>query len=105
VRHDPDDLPASTPTGPVVRQPGRRQPPPSLSEARETELPFGKFRGYTLGQVALLEPTYVDWLAQTITRDHDLVRMARVVQADLDRHGVPRRTRPPTPGWGSRATG
>lgn len=104
VRHDPDDLRASTPTGPVVRQPGRRQPPPSLSEARETELPFGKFRGYTLGQVALLEPTYVDWLAQTITRDHDLVRRARVVQAELDRQGVIRRIRPATPGWGSRPT-
>ena len=104
-RHEPDDLRASTPSGPVERQPGRRQPPPTLDEARQTELEFGKFRGYTLGQVALLEPTYIDWLAQTITRDHELVRMARVVQADLDHQGVVRRVRPATPGWGSRATG
>jgi curved DNA-binding protein CbpA len=105
ARHEPDDLRASTPSGPVERQPGRRQPPPTLDEARQTELEFGKFRGYTLGQVALLEPTYIDWLAQTITRDHELVRMARVVQADLDHQGVVRRVRPATPGWGSRATG
>lgn len=106
VRHEPDELRASTPSGPVERRvSGRRQPPPSLREARETELAFGKFRGYTLGEVALLEPTYIDWLAQTVTRDHELVRMARVVKADLDRQGVVRRTRPPTPGWGSRATG
>ena len=106
VRHEPDELRASTPTGPVERrESGRRQPPPSLREARETELAFGKFRGYTLGEVALLEPTYIDWLAQTITRDHELVLMARVVQADLDRQGVVRRVRPPTPGWGNRATG
>jgi curved DNA-binding protein CbpA len=105
VRHEPDDLRASTPSGPVERLPGRRRPPPTLDDARQTELEFGKFRGYTLGQVALLEPTYIDWLAQTITRDHDLVRMARVVQADLDHQGVVRRTRSATPGWGSRATG
>jgi curved DNA-binding protein CbpA len=105
VRHEPEDLRASTPTGPVERQrSGRRQPPPTLAEARETELAFGKFHGYTLGEIALLEPTYIDWLAQTITRDHELVRMARTVQADLDRQGVVRRSRPPTPGWGSRTT-
>ena len=101
----PDDLRASTPSGPVEREPGRRRPVPTLREALETELEFGKFRGYTLGEVALLEPTYVDWLAQTITRDDELVRRARVVRADLDRQGVVRRARPPTPGWGSRATG
>jgi curved DNA-binding protein CbpA len=106
VRHEPEDLRASTPSGPANRRRGgRREPPPSLRDARETELAFGKFRGYTLGEVALLEPTYIDWLAQTITRDHDLVRKARVVQADLDRQGVVRRVRPATPGWGSRATG
>jgi curved DNA-binding protein CbpA len=106
VRHEPDDLRASTPTGPVERKSdGRRHPPPTLDEARQAELAFGKFRGYTLGQVALLEPTYIDWLAQTITRDHELVRMARVIQADLDRQGVIRRSRPAVPGWGSRSVG
>jgi hypothetical protein len=104
-RREADELRASTPSGPVVREPGRRRPLPSLREALETELAFGKFRGYTLGEVALLEPSYVDWLAQAITRDDDLVRRARVVRADLDRQGIVRRTRPATPGWGSRATG
>ncbi|HWH37536.1 MAG TPA: J domain-containing protein [Candidatus Limnocylindrales bacterium] len=105
ARHQPDELRASTPSGPVERhRAGRRQPPPTLGEARETELAFGKFRGYTLGEIALLEPTYIDWLAQAVTRDHELVRAARVVQADLDHQGVVRRSRPPTPGWGSRAT-
>jgi hypothetical protein len=103
ARHEPEDLRASTPTGPVERRPGRRRPPPSLAEARAAELEFGKFRGYTLGEIALLEPTYIDWLAQAITRDHELVRMARVVQAELDRQGVVRRARPATPGWGSRS--
>ncbi len=100
-----DELRASTPSGPVERQPGRRRPMPTLDEALETELEFGKFRGYTLGEVALLEPTYVDWLAQAITRDDELVRRARVVRAEMDRQGVVRKTRPSTPGWGSRAAG
>jgi hypothetical protein len=104
-RLDPEELRASTPSGPVHRRPGRQPRLPSLRDARETVLEFGKFGGYTLGEVALLEPTYIDWLAQTITRDDELVRRARVVQADLDRQGVVRRVRPPTPGWGSRATG
>ncbi len=54
-------------------------------------LEFGKFRGHTLGEVAAFEPSYVDWLARTITRDRDLVAAARVVQADLDARGVARR--------------
>ena len=37
-------------------------------------LEFGRFHGATLGEVADREPTYVDWIARTITRDRDLVR-------------------------------
>ena len=95
-RRPPIDEPlrASTPTGPVERQPGAVAGHiPSLREAREVELVFGKFRGYTLGQVALIEPTYIDWIARTITRDRDVVLNARVVQADLDERGVERRLR------------
>jgi hypothetical protein len=55
------------------------------------ELEFGKFRGHTLGEVAAFEPSYIDWLARTITRDPELVAAARVVQADLDDRGIPRR--------------
>jgi curved DNA-binding protein CbpA len=88
---------ASQPTGPAER--GRihrfRAPaPPSLDAASGVELEFGKFRGHTLGEVAAFEPSYVDWLAKTITRDRDLVAAARVIQDDLDRRGVVRRERP-----------
>jgi curved DNA-binding protein CbpA len=97
------DLRASTPTGPVQRRRGRPQAPPSLQEARETVLNFGRFHGYTLGEVELLEPAYLDWVARTITRDRDLVQKARVIQADLDRRGVERRNRPAAAGFGDRA--
>lgn len=96
------DLRASTPTGPVHRRTGRRaQPLPTLQEARETTLNFGRFHGYTLGEVELLEPSYIDWVARTITRDRDLVIRARLIQQDLDERGVARPYRPATPGFGS----
>ena len=88
---------ASHPTGPLERDRVRdfRPPPlPSVDAARDHELPFGKFRGHTLGQVAAFEPSYIDWLARTITRDPELVAAARSMQADLDRRGVVRRPHP-----------
>jgi hypothetical protein len=88
---------ASQPTGPMERARIHRfQPPapPSIDAAREVELEFGKFRGHTLGEVASFEPSYVDWLAHTITRDRELVAAARVIRDDLDRRGVIRRPRP-----------
>jgi curved DNA-binding protein CbpA len=103
-RAEPEELRASTPTGPVEReQSERRERPPSLREARETALSFGKFSGYTLGEVELLEPAYIDWIAHTVTRDRDLVLRARVIQAEMDRAGVGRRVRPPAPGFGRSA--
>jgi curved DNA-binding protein CbpA len=98
-----EPLRASSPSGPVeVRRARRSEPPPRLRDARETELAFGRFRGYTLGEVELMEPAYIDWIASTITRDRDLVAKARVIRAELDRRGVIRRTRPVAPGFGSR---
>lgn len=88
---------ASDPTGPLERsriRNFRRPAPPALDLARAHEIDFGKFRGHTLGEVADFEPSYVDWLAKTITRDPDLVAAARVVQTELDRHGVVRRDHP-----------
>jgi len=88
---------ASTPTGPAVRdriRHFRRPAPPSLEQASRLVVDFGKFHGHTLGQIAAFEPSYVDWLAGTVTRDPDLVAASRVVQADLDRRGVVRRMRP-----------
>lgn len=103
-RGEPGELRASTPSGPVeVSRTGRREPPPSLREARETVIAFGKHRGYTLGEVELLEPTYIDWIAQTITRDRDIVLKARVIQAEMNRQGVGRRMRPPAAGFADRA--
>ena len=54
---------------------------------------FGKFHGHTLGQIAAFEPSYIDWVSGTITRDPELVAAARVVRAELDRRGVVRRVR------------
>jgi curved DNA-binding protein CbpA len=88
---------ASHPSGPLERARLRdfRPPPlPPVDAARDYELPFGKFRGHTLGQVAAFEPSYVDWLARTITRDPELVAAARSVKADLDQRGVVRRQHP-----------
>lgn len=87
------DLRASDPTGPVRRAMGEAQRPPGLTESRATVLGFGRFHGWTLGEVAEQEPTYVDWIATTITRDRDLVARARVVMADLDERGVAREGR------------
>ena len=98
-----DGLRASQPTGPVHRRRSDHPPPiPTLAEAQGTVLEFGRFRGQTLAEVAAFEPTYIDWVARTITRDRDLVQCARVIQADLDERGVERQVRPPTPGWGRR---
>jgi hypothetical protein len=99
---------ASDPTGPLERgriRDFRRQPPPALEDAVVRELEFGKFRGHTLGEVAAFEPSYIDWLANTITRDPELVAAARVLQGDLDDRGVSRRahvsTREAVPGTGA----
>jgi hypothetical protein len=89
---------ASDPTGPMRRSRLRhfRPPPmPTLEQALAMELEFGKFHGHTLGQVAAFEPSYIDWLAGTITRDRELVVAARVIQDDLDARGVPRVRRGP----------
>jgi hypothetical protein len=51
---------------------------------------FGKFHGHTLGEIASFEPSYIDWVAATITRDPALVAAARVVRDDLDDRGVVR---------------
>lgn len=92
-RHGPD-LRASKPNGPVVRTASaRRAEPPSLDDARATVLGFGRFHGLTLGEVAERDPTYLDWIASTITRDRDLVQRARVIVSDLDSRGVERRPR------------
>jgi curved DNA-binding protein CbpA len=95
VRQEPPR--ASTPTGPLERdrlRDFRRPKPPSLDAARAHEIDFGKFHGHTLGQIAAFEPSYIDWVAGTVTRDPELVAAARVIQADLDARGVARRAHP-----------
>lgn len=97
---EPREAPrASTPTGPLARSTirnFRRPVAPPLVEALALEVVFGKFHGHTLGQIAAFEPSYIDWLAATITRDPELVAAARVVRDDLDQRGVPRRARATT---------
>ena len=92
-----EPLRASTPTGPLARgrQHGfRPAPPPSLQEARGHVIEFGKFHGHSLGAIADFEPTYIDWLAKTISRDPELVAAARAIQGDLDARGIVRLPRP-----------
>ena len=91
---------ASTPTGPMERdrvRHFRRPPPPALDVARGHTIEFGKFNGHTLGDIAIFEPSYIDWVASTVTRDPELVAAARVIQGDLDARGVPRRAHPTPP--------
>ena len=96
---------ASTPTGPAERdrvRHFRRPAPPSLEVARGHTIEFGKFHGHTLGEIAAFEPSYIDWVTSTVTRDPELVAAARVIQADLDARGVARRSHP-TPARPSRS--
>jgi hypothetical protein len=86
---------ASTPTGPLERdrlRHFRRPPPPSLEAARSHVIEFGKFHGHNLGDIAAFEPSYIDWVAGTVTRDPELVAAARVIQADLDARAISRRS-------------
>ena len=95
IRREPPR--ASTPTGPLIRdrmRHFRRPPAPSLDDAEATVITFGKFHDHTLGQIAAFEPSYIDWVAGTVSHDPDLVSAARVIQADLDRRGVARRAHP-----------
>jgi hypothetical protein len=81
---------ASTPTGPMHRRPGPNLEAdlPMLAEAMDTRLNFGKFAGYTLGDVASLEPSYVAWIVRTIDRDPDVTLAARVVLRHMERFGA-----------------
>ena len=98
------DLRASQPTGPLER--GWRdghvvREAPELDEALGFEVDFGKFHGHTLGEIAAFEPSYIDWLAGTQTRDPDVALAARVIAVELDRRGIRRMHRPAKPGWHS----
>ncbi len=89
---------ASDPTGPLQRVRARRaprRPLPELPAALATRIVFGKFHGRTLGEIVALEPTYLEWVERTITRDPDLVAAARVV---LDHRAGPPATSGTTAG-------
>ena len=98
------ELRASQPSGPLERDRlagfvAMEAPP--LDDALDIEVGFGKFHGHTLGEIAAFEPSYIDWLAGTITRDPELALAARVVRDELDRRGIHREHRPARPGWQS----
>lgn len=84
---------ASTPSGPTIVRPGPNLDSdlPNLATALYTPIRFGKFAGLTLGDVAELEPTYIDWIVRTIDRDPELTMAARVILRDLERSGFLRR--------------
>lgn len=89
---------ASEPNGPLIRtRVARFRPPskPSLAVARVMTVTFGKFHGHTLEEIAMFEPSYVDWLAEAVgNRDPDVAAAARVVRSDLDARAVLRQRRP-----------
>jgi hypothetical protein len=98
------DLRASQPSSPAERDWIRDhvpREPLSLDEALAVVPEFGKFHGHTLGEIAAFEPSYIDWLATSVTRDPDLAAAARVIVAELDRRGIRRVNRPSRPGWQS----
>ncbi len=106
LRHDRStpELRASQPSSPAQRDrlPDHPlRPPPPLDDALVLEVAFGKFHGHTLGEIAAFEPSYIDWLATTVTRDPDVAAAAKVIAAELDRRGIQRQHRPPRPGWQS----
>src|SRR5450759_3308118 len=76
---------ASTPTGPTFRRrgPNTEADLPTLTEALNSSLTFGKFAGLTLGEVVEIEPTYIDWIVRTIDRDPEISIAARVVLRHL----------------------
>lgn len=98
------ELRASQPSGPMeIRRDPSYVPPvaPSLDEAVLMDVDFGKFHGHTLGEIAAFEPSYIDWLAGTVTRAPELTMGARVIREELDRQGIVRAQRPARPGWQS----
>jgi len=106
LRREP--LRASQPTGPAAR--GRlrnfRPPlPPSVESALARVIEFGKFHGHTLGEIAAFEPSYITWLARTISRDPDLVAAARVIEGELDARTAEREARAAGPAAGRTARG
>ena len=86
---------ASTPTGPTHRRPGPSLEGdlPGVGEALATPIAFGKFAGLTVGDVADLEPTYLDWLVRTVSRDPELLLAARVALRHLEHRTEARRHR------------
>jgi curved DNA-binding protein CbpA len=86
---------ASTPSGPTQRRagPSLEGDLPGLAEALATPVGFGKFAGLAVGDVADLEPTYLEWLVRTVNRDPELLLAARVVLSHLERRGRARRRR------------
>lgn len=95
VSEDREPPRASDPTGPTYRHPGPNMDSelPPLASALDAPVGFGKFAGLTLGDVADLEPSYVDWIVRTINRDPELLLAARVVLRYLERSGSVRRQR------------
>jgi len=85
---------ASTPTGPTFRRagPSMEADLPTLNAALATRLEFGKFEGLTLAEVAVIEPSYIEWIVRTIDRDPTIGMAARVVLRHLG-YGPVRRPR------------
>ena len=94
-RFDREPPRASEPNGPLDRgwDPHFRPAPvPSVESAMAARIEFGKFHGHTLGEIAAFEPSYIDWLARTISHDPELVGRGAGPPAGAG----PARRRPPS---------
>jgi hypothetical protein len=59
-------------TGPGERRrkPWEKPPQPwTLERARAFKMPIGKYKGRTIGQIALADPEYLAWCAETMDRN------------------------------------
>jgi hypothetical protein len=59
--------------------------------ARAYVLPFGRYAGGTIAQVARRDPGYLAWCVDNVRRDAELVAAANVMLEELERSGAFRR--------------
>jgi hypothetical protein len=68
-----DPFEATPPPAPY----GEAGPPPRHLVARGRTISFGRYRGWTVDQVAAYDRNYIEWLSRTMA--------GRTYQADLER--------------------
>lgn len=83
-----------SPAGPVARRVDptlRAATAITISEARALVVPFGKYAGSTVGDIAKRDPGYLAWCVDNVRRDPILVRAADLLLDDAFLHRGVRR--------------